>query len=61
MELKQPKQIDHELFRKIFIDHWSGFKERYPCYSIAQYEDVVQKMLGCGKETGGYCEYLCMD
>lgn len=61
MELKQPKQIDHEVFRKIFIDHWSGFKESHPCYSTAQYEDVVEKMLGCGKEAGGYCEYQCMD
>ena len=28
-------------------------------YAGGYYEEVVQKMLGCGKEAGGYSEYLC--
>jgi hypothetical protein len=46
-------------FRRIFEDHWDEFKERHPSYSIEYYDEVVQKMLGCGREDGGYSEYLC--
>ena len=61
MKMSQSNQIDQEVFRQIFIDHWSGFKERHRFYSNSQYEEVVQKMLGCGTESGGYSEYQCMD
>ncbi|MEA2000034.1 MAG: transposase [Euryarchaeota archaeon] len=54
------RKIDKETFRDIFKAHWSGFKARYPFYNRAQYEDAVQKMLGCGKEEGGYSEYICL-
>ncbi len=54
-----PKQ-DKEVFRKIFIENWDDFKEHHPAYDCDQYEEPVQKMLDCGKESGGYCEYICM-
>ncbi len=60
MRLSPSQKIDRETFRRIFIDHWSEFEKRYPSYQAAQYDDVVQKMLGCGKDEGGYTEYLCM-
>ena len=54
-------RVDKETFCQIFIDHWDGFKEKFPSYDKEQYEEVVQKMLNCGKESGGFTEYICMD
>jgi hypothetical protein len=51
--------VDRETFRRIFREHWDTFRRRHPPYASAYYEGVVQKMLGCGKEEGGYSEYLC--
>jgi len=56
----QPQGVDKETFRQIILDHWGGFKEKNPTYNREQYEEVVQKMLGCGKEEGGYTEYICL-
>lgn len=56
----QTQRIDKETFREIILNHWEGFKEKYPDYNKGQYEGVVQKMLGCGKEEGGYSEYICL-
>ena len=53
-------RVNKETFRQIFIDHWADFKNKYPSYYKTQYEEVVQKMLNCGKEIGGYIEYICM-
>jgi len=50
---------DKEVFRKIFIDHWDRFKEGHPSYTQDQYEEPVEKMLECGRESGGYSEYMC--
>lgn len=50
---------DKEIFKRIFIDHWEGFKERHPGYNCKQYEVPIQKMLGCGDEFNGYSEYAC--
>ena len=61
MQLSTQKAVDKETFRQIFIDHWASFKERYPYYETMQYNEVVQKMLGCGKELGGYTEYICFN
>jgi len=58
--MSSSQKIDQTTFRQIFIDHWPGFKGEHPSYAKAQYEEVVQKMLGCGKEEGGYTEYMCM-
>jgi hypothetical protein len=51
--------VDRETFRSIFEENWSGFKAFYPKYNTEYYEEVVQKMLCCGKEEGGYAEYFC--
>ena len=40
---------DKDVFRNIFVDHWDQFKEEHPTYDKPQYEEPVQKMLGCGK------------
>ena len=52
---------DKDVFRNIFVDHWALFKEKHPTYDKPQYEVPVQKMLGCGKESNGYSEYICMN
>ena len=51
--------IDQGTFRRIFEEHWDEFKSGHPPYATEYYEEVVQKMLGCGREEGGYSEYLC--
>ena len=60
MYMPSNQKIDKEIFRTIFINHWESFKNRHPGYDISQYEDPVQKMLGCGKESAGYSEYSCV-
>lgn len=55
----QAQGIDQDTFRRIFEEHWDEFKSGHPWYATDYYEEVVQKMLGCGKEAGGYSEYLC--
>jgi len=51
--------IDRDTFRWIFEDHWEEFKGCHLSYGTQYYDEVVQKMLGCGREEGGYSEYLC--
>jgi hypothetical protein len=51
--------VDRETFRRIFEDHWREFKESHLAYATPYYDGLVGKMLGCGKEEGGYSEYLC--
>jgi len=51
--------IDRDTFRRVFEKHWDEFKSCHASYATQYYEDVVRKMLGCGREEGGYCEYLC--
>jgi hypothetical protein len=60
MMLPDDQRVDKDTFRQIFLDHWDGFKNAYPSYDTTQYEEVVQKMLECGSEMGGYTEYICM-
>lgn len=49
-----------EVFKNIFKDHWDEFKATHRRYDNEQYEEAVQKMLGCGEEFSGYSEYICM-
>ena len=58
--LPDTSRVDKGTFQQIFLDHWDGFKEAYPSYDTSQYEEVIQKMLDCGKEGFGYTEYICM-
>lgn len=57
---KELAQQDGNIFEQIFIDHWEGFKKLNPKFDTDQYNEPVQKMLGCGKESNGYSEYICM-
>lgn len=47
------------IFKQIFRDHWERFKKNHPAYRDEHYEEIVQKMLGCGEESNGYSEYRC--
>jgi len=60
MKQSPSQSQDKEVFRKIFTDHWVSFCGQYPGYAQEQYEEPVEKMLSCGKESGGYSEYICM-
>ncbi|ACN15636.1 transposase (IS801 family protein) [Desulforapulum autotrophicum HRM2] len=51
---------DRGVFQEIFLDHWPSFKAKHDGYDDPQYTIPVQKMLDCGKESGGYAEYRCV-
>ncbi len=57
--MEREKKVEKDKFKKIFRDHWDGFKERYPEYATEYYERVVQKMFLCGEKEGGYATYGC--
>ena len=57
MGLKQG--VDQDLFRQIFRDHWPEFKEARPLYDTPHYDEVIENMLGCGGEEGGFSEWRC--
>jgi len=50
-------QEQKNVFKQIFEDGWAEFKRKYPRYEAA--DEVVQKMLGCGKPENGHAVYLC--
>ena len=52
---------DKNIFKKIIDENWENFKKKYPEYDIPQYNDVIDKMLKCGTELGGYTEYICLN
>ena len=52
---------DRAVFKTIFHDHRDWFKAKHPGYDTDQYTVPVQKMLDCGKESGGCAEYRCPD
>ena len=52
---------DRNLFQQIFVEHWDGFKRVYPRYDKRYYDELVDKMLGCGNpDKMGYTEYRCL-
>lgn len=49
------------VFKQIFADHWDKFTQLHPRYAKPYYDELVQKMLGCGDpEKSGYIEYRCL-
>ena len=58
--LQKQKKEDKDIFKNIFTDHWDEFKIIHPQYNNAQYLEPVEKMLGCGDESIGYSEYICL-
>ena len=49
------------IFKQIFTEHWPGFKQFRPRYNTLYYDDLVDKMLGCGNpDKMGYIEYRCL-
>jgi hypothetical protein len=46
------------VFKQIFDDHWVRFKQLHPRYEIPYYDELVDKILGCGNpDQIGYIEY----
>jgi hypothetical protein len=45
------------IFKQIFRDGWTAFKERYPRYRAVA--EVVQKMLRCSEFENGHAGYIC--
>ena len=51
---------DWNIFKQIFAKPWDGFTRVYPRYHKPYYDDLVDKMLGCGNpEKMGYIAYRC--
>ncbi|MHC9540205.1 MAG: transposase [Vulcanimicrobiota bacterium] len=49
------------VLKEIFTENWVSFKKKYPAYDMEYYDEVVNKMLGCGVPTNGFIEYRCID
>jgi len=61
LRLKDDEKKDKNVFKRIFEDNWEEFKKSNQKYDREQYNKVVEKMLKCGTELGGYAEYRCME
>lgn len=48
------------VFKQIFIDHWDKFRRKYPRYNTEYYDNVINKMLGCGDPENGFMAYRCL-
>lgn len=53
------QEVDKNILKQIFTEHWEEFKEKYPRYQNGIYETVISKMLGCGDKVNGYSVYRC--
>jgi RNA binding exosome subunit len=51
--------FDRDKLKEIFRIHWDSFKETFPRYRAARYDEAVQKMLGCGDPKNGFATYVC--
>ncbi|UCF82361.1 MAG: transposase zinc-binding domain-containing protein [Desulfobacteraceae bacterium] len=51
--------FDRDRFKDIFRTHWESFKKTFSRYQSDRYDEVVQKMLGCGDPENGYATYIC--
>ncbi len=51
--------FDRDKLKEIFRTHWKSFKETFSRYREDRYDEVVQKMLGCGDAKNGYATYVC--
>ena len=52
--------VSRETFKRIFREHWEGFKEANPRYAGNYYDGVIGKMLGCGDAANGFMAYRCL-
>ena len=52
--------IDKNTFKQIFYDRWDEFKQTHPRFDCPDYNDTIEKMLGCGDpDKMGYVQYRC--
>lgn len=51
--------FDRDKLKEIFRVHWKSFQETFSRYGEDRYDEVVQKMLGCGDAKNGYATYMC--
>jgi len=56
MDLNQSKNV----FKQIFIDHWTDFQKMDPEYQKKYYDVMIKKMLGCGDLENGFIAYRCL-
>lgn len=52
--------VDRETFKRIFCEHWEGFRGQNPRYAGDYYDGVIRKMLGCGDAANGFMAYRCL-
>jgi len=50
--------VDREKFKEIFRTHWESFKAVFSRYRASRYDEVIEKMLGCGDPKNGYATYI---
>jgi len=54
------EDIDKNTFKRIFDDHWETFKQHHPRFDNPDYNETIDKMLGCGDpDKMGFVQYRC--
>jgi hypothetical protein len=49
------------LFLQIIEDNWERFKKKHSSYATQYYDEVIEKVLGCGDPEFGYVKFQCMN
>jgi Putative transposase/Transposase zinc-binding domain len=49
------------LFLQVIEDNWERFKKKYSSYATVHYDEVIEKVLGCGDPEFGYVKFQCMN
>ena len=52
--------VSENIFLEIFKDNWIPFKQKFPGYATAYYDDVIKKVINCGDPNFGYSKYQCL-
>jgi hypothetical protein len=55
------EQQSINVFKKILIDNWADFKQKYTAYDTDYYNGIIEKVINCGNVKYGYTEYMCIN
>ena len=61
MNRNNKNKIEDNKFLAIISENWACFKQRYPSFNTAHYNNSVQAILGCGKPEFGFRQYMCLN
>ena len=47
---QESARADRNLFQRIFVEQWESFLQEHSEYDREYYQEVIEKMLGCGAD-----------